>query len=85
MSKEDSDSSDSDQYDSDSAAQKTNRISVKSNVRSSVLVRVNSVVADTPRICAKGLASKSGRKSRNIKLLPDSGATIYDTHTFEDR
>ena len=44
MSKEDSDSSDSEQYDSEGAV-KSNRISVKSNARSSVLVKINSIVA----------------------------------------
>ena len=77
------DSSDSGEYDSDGAASKvsSNRISCRTNVRNSVLVKMSSIFADTPRFTAKGYVFKSGRKCKDIKLLPDSGATMTLIHT----
>ena len=78
VSKEESDSSDSGEYDSKGAVSRasSNRIACRTNARNSVLVKMSSIVADTPRIIAKGYVSKSGRKCNDIKLLPDSGATM---------
>ena len=45
------------------------------------MVKVNSVVADTPRIVARGMAAKSSRKGRTIRILPDSGATMTLVHS----
>ena len=83
MSKEESDSSDSGDYDSEGAVSRasSNRIACRTNARNSVLVKMSSIVADTPRILAKGYVSKSGRKCKDIKLLPDSGATMTLIHT----
>ena len=60
------DSSEEGEYDSDGATSKasSNRISCKPKVRNSVLVKMISIVADTPRIKAKGYVTKSGRKCK---------------------
>ena len=45
------------------------------------MVKCSNVVADTPRIRAKGYLSKSGTKYKSILILPDSGATMTLVHS----
>ena len=72
------------EYDSEGTSSKVskNRISCKPKVlSSSVLVKCSSVVANTPRIRARGYLSKSGTKCKSILILPDSGATMTLVHS----
>ena len=43
-------------------------------------VRVSAIMADTPRIRGRGLASKGAMKWRKVKILPNSGATMTLCH-----
>ena len=55
---------------------KGKRVTVKRSACNSVLIKMSSEVADTPRIPGNGMVGKSSWKGKIIKILPNSGAMM---------
>ena len=52
------------------------RVIFRSSAHNSVLNKMSFFLADTPRTLGKGMVSKSSRKRKSIRILPDSGAMM---------